>query len=129
MNPTKIIEPIVKHLEDAWNEASGEKFSQPFTSISDFVNIRGMFLSKASREAVAEGHQQIFDTIYKGSKVQYNLADAELLNEQTILAHIKTILNSPQGPLLGTNSSIITIVLIQENGEWKIRAFHNTLIL
>lgn len=129
MNPTQIVEPIVKHLEDAWNEASGEKFSEPFTSISDFVNIRGMFLSKASRQDVAEGHQHIFDTIYKGSTVQYNLADAELINEQTILAHIKTVLNSPQGPLTGTNSSIITIVLIQENNEWKIRAFHNTLIL
>jgi uncharacterized protein (TIGR02246 family) len=129
MNPTQIVEPIVKHLEDAWNEMNGEKFSQPFAAQSDFINIRGMFLSKASRQDVAEGHQHIFDTIYKGSTVQYNLADSELINEQTILAHIKTILNSPQGPLTGTNSSIITIILIQENGEWKIRAFHNTLIL
>jgi uncharacterized protein (TIGR02246 family) len=129
MNPTQICEPIVKHLEDAWNEASGEKFSQPFTTTSDFINIRGMFLSKATKQQVAAGHQHIFDTIYKGSTVKYNLADAELINGQTILAHIKTILNSPQGPLLGTNSSIITIVLIQEKDEWKIRAFHNTLVI
>jgi len=128
MNPTQIVEPIAKHLEDAWNEMSGEKFSQPFTTQSDFINIRGMYISKGTKEKVAEGHQAIFDSFYKDSKLKYEVADAELLNEQTILAHIKAELSVPHGPLTGTHNSIITIVVIQENDEWKIRAFHNTLV-
>ncbi|MBN8569767.1 MAG: SgcJ/EcaC family oxidoreductase [Ignavibacteria bacterium] len=128
MNPTQIVEPIVKHLEDAWNEMNGEKFSQPFAAQSDFINIRGMFLAKGTKEKVTEGHQSIFDSFYKDSKIKYDVADAELLNEQTILAHIRAELNVPQGPLTGTHNSIITIVVIQENNEWKIRAFHNTLV-
>ncbi len=128
MNLTQIVESIAKHLEDAWNEMNGEKFSQPFTTHSDFINIRGMFLSKGTKEKITEGHQSIFDSFYKDSKIQYVVADAELINEQTILAHIKAELNVPQGPLTGTHNSVITIVLIQENGEWKIRAFHNTLV-
>jgi uncharacterized protein (TIGR02246 family) len=128
MNPTQITEAIAKHLEDAWNEMSGEKFSQPFTAQSDFINIRGMFLHKGTKEKVTEGHQMIFDSFYKDSKIKYEVADAELLNEQTILAHIKAELNVPQGLLAGMHNSVITVVIIPENGEWKIRAFHNTLV-
>ena len=128
MNPTQITETIAKHLEDAWNEMSGEKFSQPFTTQSDFINIRGMFLHKGTKEKVTEGHQMIFGSFYKDSKIKYEVADVELLNEQTILAHIKAELNVPQGPLAGVHNSVITIVIIPENGEWKIRAFHNTLV-
>jgi uncharacterized protein (TIGR02246 family) len=128
MNPIQICESIAKHLEDAWNAGSGEKFAEPFTSTSDFVNIRGMFLSKASKQQVAHGHQHIFDTIYKGSTLQYNVTDAEFINEDTILAHIKSELDSDFAELGGIRNSIITIVLIQEEDEWKIRAFHNTLI-
>jgi len=128
MNPTQITESIAKQLEAAWNEMNGEKFAQPFTHYSDFINIRGMFLSKGTKEKITEGHQAIFDSFYKDSKIIYEVSDAELLNEHTILAHIKAELNVPQGPLTGTHNSIITLVLIQENNEWKIRAFHNTLV-
>jgi len=128
MNAAQICEPIVKHLEDAWNEMNGEKFSEPFTAQSDFINIRGMYISKGTKDKITEGHQAIFDSFYKDSKMKYEVADAEMFNEQTILAHIKAELNVPQGPLTGTHNSIITIVLIPENNEWKIRAFHNTLV-
>ncbi|MBS1494715.1 MAG: SgcJ/EcaC family oxidoreductase [Bacteroidetes bacterium] len=128
MNPTQIAETIAKQLEAAWNEGSGENFSQPFTTQSDFINIRGMFLSKGTKEKVAEGHDAIFSSFYKDSKIIYEVSDAEFLNEQTILAHIKAELSVPQGPLAGTHNSVITAILIPENGEWKIRAFHNTLV-
>lgn len=128
MNPKQIVSTIAGHLEDAWNEMNGEKFSQPFAKQADFINIRGMFLEKGTKKKIAEGHQSIFDSFYKDSKIKYTVNDAEDLGSGIILAHIKAELNVPQGPLAGMHDSIITAIVVKENSEWKIRAFHNTLV-
>jgi uncharacterized protein (TIGR02246 family) len=51
---------IVKELEASWNAADGARFGVPFTDDADFVTIRGEHLR--SREAIAKGHQGIFDS-------------------------------------------------------------------
>ena len=61
MDPTSIAEAITRRLEDAWNAGDGAAFGAPFAADGDFVDIRGELHS--GREAIAAGHQQIFDTI------------------------------------------------------------------
>ena len=38
------------------------------------------------------------------------------------------MLNAPSGPLAGEHSAVVTLVIVDTNGEWRIGAFHNTLI-
>src|SRR5688572_3036329 len=117
---------IVKELEASWNSADGARFGVPFTDDADFVTIRGEHLR--SREAIAKGHQGIFDTIYKGSTVRYELHFARPIAPGVAVAHVKTELKAPIGPLAGTHNSLFTIMLVQQSNEWRIAAFHNTLI-
>jgi hypothetical protein len=44
------------------------------------------------------------------------------------VAHVKSTLQAPTGPLAGEHSSLFTLVLIQDRGDWRITAFHNTLV-
>ena len=44
----------------------------PFADDADFVSIRAEHLR--SREVIAKGNQGIFDTIYKGSAVRYEVS-------------------------------------------------------
>jgi uncharacterized protein (TIGR02246 family) len=117
---------LIGRLEQAWNEADGRAFGEPFTADADFVDIRGEH--HRGREAIAAGHQAIFDSIYKGSSTDYELTRARELSDDVILAHATGLLRALSGPLAGEHSAVQTLVLVRGGEGWKIAAFHNTLV-
>lgn len=121
-----IAQAITQRLEHAWNSSNGAAFSEPFAADADFVAIRGDL--HTGRHAIAEGHQQIFDSIYAGSTIRFEVLQARELGDQVILAHGRCTLNAPSGPLAGEHASTITVVLLRQDGGYEITAFHNTLI-
>lgn len=122
----RIVSDLVGELEQAWNAADGARFARLFAEDADFVNIRGEHLR--TREVIAKGHQAIFNTIYRGSVVRYEVRDVRAPAPAVLLAHVKSTLKAPSGPLAGEHSSMFTIVLVQDRENWRIAAFHNTLI-
>jgi hypothetical protein len=45
-----------------------------------------------------------------------------------LLVHVTSTLDAPSGPLPGINRAQMSAVLVEQEGEWKVTAFHNTLI-
>ena len=125
MDPTSIAESIVKALEDAWNGGDGAAFGAPFAPEADFVTIRGEL---HSGEAIAAGHQHIFETVYRGSTIRYSVLQARELDDRVIVAHVRGTLNVPAGPLAGEPDALASVVLARHDGDYRIEAFHNTLI-
>ena len=121
-----IAKELIGRLEQAWNEADGRAFGEPFTADADFVDIRGEY--HRGREEIAAGHQAIFDSIYKGSTVNYQLMQARDLLDGVILAHSTAVLEVPMGPLAGEHGAVQSLVLVRDGDEWKIAGFHNTLV-
>jgi uncharacterized protein (TIGR02246 family) len=121
-----IAQAIMQRLELAWNRADGAAFGEPFSTQADFVAIRGDL--HTGREAITAGHQQIFDTIYAGSTVRYEVLQARALDDQVIVAHVRGTIDAPNGPLAGEHACTITVVLLKHDDEYGITAFHNTLI-
>ncbi len=117
---------LIGRLERAWNEADGQAFGEPFAPDADFVDIRGEH--HRGQEAIAAGHQAIFDSIYKGSSVDYELTGARELSDEVILAHATSVLRAPSGPLAGEHNSVLSLVLVRGSDGWKIASFHNTLV-
>ena len=122
----KIVSDITRELEKAWNTADGMAFARPFAEDADFVNIRGEHMR--TREIIGKGHQGIFDTIYKGSSVRLEVAAAREIAPTVVVAHVKSRLIAPTGPLAGEHRSLFTMVLVQQGTELQIAAFHNTLV-
>jgi|SRR5262245_23032166 len=122
----RIVSDLVGELEAAWNAADGTRFAQHFADDADFVNIRGEHVR--TRGVIAKGHQAIFNTIYKGSVVRYDVTDVRAIAPAVLLAHAKSTLKAPTGPLAGEHNSLFTLVLVQDQNSWSITAFHNTLI-
>jgi len=122
----RIVSDLVGELERAWNAGDGAAFGRPFADDADFVNIRGEHVR--TRAVIANGHQGIFNTIYKGSAVQYHVSNARAIAPDVLVAHVKSTLRAPTDPLAGQHSSLFTLVLIQDRGDWRITAFHNTLV-
>lgn len=117
---------LIGRLEQAWNEGDGRAFGEPFTADADFVDIRGEY--HRGQEAIAAGHQAIFDSIYKGSTTSYTLIQARELSDDVILAHSTGVLSVPSGPLAGEHSAVQSLVLVRGGAGWKIAGFHNTLV-
>lgn len=118
---------VFRRLETAWNNADGDAFAEPFTNDCDFVDITGAH--HKSKRACAEGHKAIFATIYKGSIIKMELLAARALASEVLLAHGRTAMDAPTGPLAGKGHSTPSLVLVKENGACKIASFHNTLVM
>jgi uncharacterized protein (TIGR02246 family) len=125
-NPEVVARDVVARLERAWNEADATAFGAPFAEDADFVDIRGDH--HRSRNAIAAGHRAILDSIYKGSRIRYELKQARELAKDVIVAHVDAELDTPSGPLAGKAKAIPSMVLVRGDNGWEIASFHNTMV-
>ena len=127
MDPKSTAETVIKRLEDAWNAADGAAFAEPFAPDADFVNIRGDL--HTGKEAIAAGHQRIFDTIYAGSTLRYRVRQARELDDGIILAHVAAVLSAPSAaarparpqPSRASCWSVTTIASRPSTTPWRAR--------
>jgi uncharacterized protein (TIGR02246 family) len=128
LDPQAVAESFYAAIEAAWNAADGEAFGAQFADVTDFVNIRGEIFHGDAR-VVAAGHQAIFDTIYRGSTIRYQVDRVRVLTPNHILVHATAKLDAPAAPPMSADRSQMTVVLVDQDGEWKATAFHNTLVM
>ena|ERR1044072_1704507 len=114
----------VRQMEAGWNSKSGAAFAKPFADDADYVVINGMQLK--GREAIAEGHQRIFDTFYKESVISLSVKQVRMLRADVAVVHVSGHLKTTRGADAQENDAVITMVMTKESGAWKIAAFQNT---
>lgn len=113
----------VKQLETGWNTKSGAAFARPFAEDADYVVINGMHLK--GQTAIEQGHQQIFDTIYKDTTLTLAVQQIRFLRPDVAVVHASGRRNGP-----GTESyaAVMTLVMTKEKQGWTIAAFQNTAV-
>ena len=119
------IEKLVQSMANAWTAADGEQFASIFADTCDFIVWNGMYNPNYTREANAKGHQRIFDTIYKGTQVHYQIDKIKFIRPDIALIHVFGAVNKkgearPKDPFV-----LWSGLLEKSNGKWKILAFHN----
>ena len=119
----EIVSRLAGELERAWNAGDGEAFAGPFTDSADFVNIRGEHFR--GRAVISQGHQGIFDGIYKGSRIHYEAAGGYAIAPPCASDRSGT-LAVPSGRSPGAHG--LPLVLVEQDGAWRIAVFHNTLV-
>src|SRR6187399_2230295 len=124
MEPMTEVENVLRQLETAWNRADGKGYAAPFAEDADFVDIRGVH--HHGRGPIGQGHQAIFDTVYKGSKIAHRATDARAVAGDVIVAHGVATMETTNGMFDGRHA-INTIVLVRSGDAWRIASFHNAL--
>jgi uncharacterized protein (TIGR02246 family) len=114
-------------IERAWNNGDGPAFGAAFGDGTVFVDIRGVRHHGGPAEIGAD-HQGIFDTIYRGSSIRYEVESARLLGDGIVLANGRATLDAPGGPLAGVHHAVSTVVIVHTDDGWSATAFHNTLV-
>jgi uncharacterized protein (TIGR02246 family) len=122
------IRSIPYQLIKGWNEGSGNGFAAPFTDDADFVAFEGTHLK--GRREITSFHQQIFDTIVKGSRLEGEIKFVRFLSPELAYMHsvVRVTMPGESNPYPGRDSMQLFVVA-KHNGEWRVEALQNSRIL
>jgi uncharacterized protein (TIGR02246 family) len=121
---TDQIAALYQQLMDGWNEGSGEAFAAPFAEDADFIAFDGTYMR--GRQAIADQHQYLFDHFVKGTRLIGKVRNIRFLSPTIALMHtVGGTVMAGQTDLEPERNSVQTMVAVQENGEWRLAAFHN----
>ena len=120
------IRAIVAGLEASWNAADGAGYGTAFAEDADFVNVYGHHFH--GRAVIAAGHQQIFETVYRGSRIAGTVEGVRAIGPGVALARVAYYLRIPRDGAEHEARARATLVLTNGGAGWRIAAFHNTPI-
>lgn len=121
------LESILAELAQAWNAGDGVRFAAVFAPGGVQVNIFGTELR--GRREIAERHDRIFSTVFRGSTNTLRVIDAQPVAADVLLARVASVVDVPQGPLAGELRTVASLVLRKADGRWEILSFHNTRVV
>jgi uncharacterized protein (TIGR02246 family) len=119
------IRECISIVEAGWNAGDGSKFAAPFAENADYVIVDGRYIN--GRQTIAQGHQQIFDTIYRDTHNVATVQRIRFLGDDVAVAHVAWQLTFRQDAAV--HKSMNTMVLAKANGAWSITAFQNTPVV
>jgi len=121
------IHQIIQQIEQAWNNGDGPASARPFAEDVDYMVWNGMYVK--GRQALAEGHQQIFDTVYKGSVIRHHIKSIRFLRDDVAVVHVEAVLQMPQESGTFTEIKAVPVFMMtKNNGGWRVDVFQNTLV-
>ncbi len=123
----KALHDLFQELQDGWNQGDGQAYAAFFTEDADYIVVNGDYLK--GRQAIAAAHQQLFETLFQGSRLEGFVKNIRFLSDDIALVHLH---GRPQiaGQPLPTPEqySIQTMVATRRADGWRITSFQNTLI-
>lgn len=122
------IRALVDRLLDAWGRGDGRTYGSLFTDDADYVAFDGS--RRIGRTAIADEHQQLFDTWLKGTRLVGQVEGVRFLGADVALIHATGGTIFPgQKDTRGRRPSIQTLVAVKREDGWIFTAFHNTRIV
>lgn len=122
-----VLRSLLERLADCWTRGDGAGYGAMFTEDADYVVFDGSHLK--GREAIADSHQKLFDSILKGSELIGGITDIRFLSDDVVLLHsvgavrLRWQKEAPKG-----RDSIQTMVAVRDGNAWRITAFQNTRV-
>ena len=119
------IRALVGRCVAGWNKGSGEAFAAQFAEDSDYVVVNGHHIK--GRAQNASGHQQIFDSFHKGTRLWAQVKSVRFLRPDVALMHtVSRVLKPGESDASPEPEAIQTWTVSRHGKEWLVDAFHNT---
>lgn len=120
------IRAVIDQLPRAWAAGDGEAFASVFAEDADFTVWNGIF--EKGRGEIAAGHQQIFDTFYKDTKLGVEIRSVRFLREDVAVVHAEGRVFKGEEDYAAAPLAVPVCVLVKDEGRWRIAVFHNTRV-
>jgi uncharacterized protein (TIGR02246 family) len=114
---------VEQRLAETWNRMDGAAFAELFAEDAVFVDIKAN--RDDGRAAIAVRHVQLFETVFRGTTVEYRLVDAAMVAPGLALGHIRASVNQGAGTLETLASALFRR---RDDADWQLQMFHNTEI-
>lgn len=119
----------------AWNAGDAAAWCKDYVTDAAFVNILGMRFE--SRESNQRRHAELFDGIFKGSRIEQRDMQIRILDDATAIADVTLDLTGfhelPPGirPSIGEDvlRTLMHFVLVREGARWWIVFSQNTAVM
>ena len=123
----KALRDLFQKMQDGWNQGDGQAFAASFTEDADYIVWNGIYLK--GRQAIAAGHQQLFETRFRGSRLQGFVKHIRFLSDDIALVHLHGRPQIPDQAVPAPEQySIQTLIGIRQGDGWRFTSFQNTLI-
>jgi uncharacterized protein (TIGR02246 family) len=120
------INAILQNLEAAWNSYDSVRWTALFADDATFIHIYGGQLD--GRAAIEGSHRVIWETIYKGSRASFTLRNIRFLRSDVAVLFANAHVKFTEGPETRKIETRPTLIVVKEQGSWRIVAFQNTKI-
>lgn len=121
------IRQVIKNIESAWAAGNGKEFADNFTDDVDYTIWNGMYSN--GREANEKGHQRIFDTFFKNTKLKNEIRKIRFLSKEIAVVHVKSEIVRNSKRLKGEPAAVPLLIFQKIDGVWKAVVFQNTPVI
>jgi uncharacterized protein (TIGR02246 family) len=120
------VRALLDEFIEGWNEASGVRLARPFAPDAEFINIMG--LRVRGRDLIARGHDELFETVFFGTRLSGQVETVRLLAPEIAYADgVLNLQNSDGTPHNITERALPAFIATKENGVWSILIFRNMI--
>ena len=123
------IRNIILQMTESFNKHDAKAATQMYTSNADFVNVRGDKYTGA--EEIQQKLAAILSTRAKEATLKTLNTTIRFVNPELAIAHVSNELSGlvdSAGLKLPSHQELSIRVFIKEKGNWRVTAFHNTMI-
>jgi uncharacterized protein (TIGR02246 family) len=120
------IRELFAQLLAAWERGDGHGYGALFTEDAPYVAFDGSVTT--GRQAIGDGHQQLFDRWLKGTRLVGQIDSLRFLGPESavVVATGATVMPGKDQPV---RPSVQTLVAVNREGSWRFAAFQNTRII
>lgn len=123
---TDAIRNLMERLRDAWGRGDGEAYGSVFADDAQYVTAPGERMY--GRRAIADSHQKIFDTFFRGTKLGsgYPTRIRPLTPDVALVEASGSVLFPGEVEEKVSPNGLMTCVVARQDGVWRIVSFQNT---
>jgi uncharacterized protein (TIGR02246 family) len=127
MTDQQTVTGLLDTFAQGWNAASGATLASAFAADADFINVMG--LHARGREVIAQGHDELLATVFRGTRMTPQIDAIRFLRPDVATVEATLRLQTADGqPFMGMASgSKAGFVATKENGAWSIAVFRNMI--
>jgi uncharacterized protein (TIGR02246 family) len=120
------IDDLLRRMGEAWARGDGRAYGAVFAKDARYVNAPGEHV--VGREAIAESHERIFDTFFKGHALgpSYPL-ELQVLTPDVVLVHASgAVLFVGETEEDVAPNDLMTMVTVRRDNGREVASFNNT---
>jgi uncharacterized protein (TIGR02246 family) len=126
-NNIETVKEIINSYAKAWNFYNARALSALFSEDADFVMVMGIWLR--GREEIERNHAELFSTVMRNSCLSFTDTKIKFLKPDIAIVHITWEIVgqvTPFGEQLPLRLGILSCVMMEQDGKWKIHSAQNT---